>query len=194
MTATTSQLQPYCYQERWGTDGTPCSPMTVAPIPNRTQCWHQRLGGEWRMGSGRRWGQCFETDVSQNTVTCHHLLTHKHDVGWFFVLDLHFLCCTVVASSTKIGVCVLNKLESYLRTEKDDYGMTWQWKLLSTIILWPLQNTTVTYDITMTLLRKYYSCTTAIYRSADYTSLHVTTQWLQSYRFHGKAPRFADVL
>ena len=51
------------------------------------------------------------------------------------------------------------------------------WKLLFTIY-YDFYNNTITYDVTMTLLQKYYGCTTATYRSADYyTSLQslVTT-------------------
>ena len=60
------------------------------------------------------------------------------------------------------------------------------------IIYYDFYNNTVTYGVTMTLLQKYYSCTTAIYRSADYymsLACHYS-----HYRFHGKASLFADVL
>ena len=50
------------------------------------------------------------------------------------------------------------------------------WKLLS-IIYYDFYNNTVTYGVTMTLLWKYYGCTTAIYRSADY---YMSLQSLQS--------------
>lgn len=73
-----------------------------------------------------------DTQVNNNVVSPESPpLARERNVGWFFVLDIYFILCSVVTSRTKNNDCiVLNKLELYTLKLKNMATVLHDWKHL----------------------------------------------------------------